>query len=77
VKEESESNRLIIDARDDHLCRGPIGEKSVAKFLFCCDTGIAKSLVFRETFDEFKNQRNVRFDCGPNLNRIRQSPGPR
>ena len=77
VKEESESNRLIIDARDDHFCGRPIGEKRVTQFFFRCDTRIAKSLVFRETMNELENQWNVRFDCGSNLNRIRQSPGPR
>ena len=77
MKKESESHRLLIDARDDHFCGRAIGEKCIAKFFFSCDTRIAESLVFRETFDEFKNQWNVRFDSRPNLNRIRQSPGPR
>lgn len=77
VKEESETHRLFIYASDDHFCRRPIGEKRFAKLLFGRYARVAKSLVFRETLNEFQNEWNVRLDRGPNLNRIRQSPGPR
>ena len=77
MKEESESSGLTIDARDDHFRGGPIGEKCIAKVFFSRDARITKSLVFRETFNEFQNEWNVRLDSRSNLNRIRQSPGPR
>ena len=77
VKEESETHGLPTDASDDHFCRRPIGEKRFAKLLFGRYARVAKSLVFRETLNEFQNEWNVRLDRRPNLNRIRQSPGPR
>ena len=77
VKEESETRGLPTDASDDHFCRRPIGEKRFAKLLFGRYARVAKSLVFRETLNEFQNEWNVRLDRRPNLNRIRQSPGPR
>ena len=77
VKEESKSSGLSIDAGDDDFCRRTIGEKCFAKFFFGSDTRVAKSLVFRETLNELENKWNVRFGGGPNVNRIRQSPGPR
>lgn len=77
MKEESESYRLSIDAGDDYFCRRLLREKRLVKFFFSRNARVTKSLVFRETLNELENQWNVRFGGGPNVNRIRQSPGPR
>ena len=55
VKEESKSNRLFVDTRDDYLCRRAIGEKCLPQFFFSGDASVAKSLVFCETLNELEN----------------------
>ena len=77
MKEESESNRFFADTGDDYFCRRLPGEKRLVQPFFSRNARVAKSLVFRETLNKLENQWNVRFGGGPNVNRIRQSPGPR
>jgi len=77
MKEESESNRFFVDTGDDYFRSRLLGEKRLVQLFLSRNACIAKPLVFRETLDELENQWNVRFGGGPNVNRIRQSPGPR
>ena len=77
MKEERESDRFFVDTGDDYFRSRLLGEKRLVQLFLSRNACVAKSLVFRETLDELENQWNVRFGGGPNVNRIRQSPGPR
>lgn len=76
MEEERKAKRLALVLSDDDFCGRVIGEESRAQSVFSGDAGISETLVCRQILYEFENERNVGCFRAPDLNRIRQNPGP-
>jgi hypothetical protein len=67
VKIDDEANRLSLEVTDGNLRGVATTEERLAQSLFCGRDFMRQPLIVRQLLDKRKNDRHVRFRCGPNL----------
>ncbi len=62
MEEQREAKRNFVNARDQHFGKWVLAKKCSPKRSFGRDTFVSQSLVFRERFNEVKNERQIVLD---------------